>query len=59
MTDHVQVELPFGDLAGIEIGRKDLFTRIIWPRQYVTERIDNYAAAADQCGLQVITLDHG
>ena len=30
---HVQVELPFGDLAGVEIGGKDLLARIIRPRQ--------------------------
>ena len=41
---YVQVELPFGDLARIEIGCKDLLTRIIRP-QDATERIDNQAAA--------------
>jgi hypothetical protein len=35
---HVQVELPFGDLARVEIGGKDLLTRIIRPRQHATER---------------------
>ena len=28
-----EVELPVGDPTGIEIGRQNLLTRIIWPRQ--------------------------
>jgi hypothetical protein len=42
---YVQVELPFGDLARIDIGGKDLLTGIIRPYQDATERIDNQAAA--------------
>ena len=33
VTDHVQVELPFGDLARVEISREDFLTRIVWTSQ--------------------------
>jgi hypothetical protein len=33
LADHIQVELPVGDPAGIDIGRENLLTRIIWLRQ--------------------------
>jgi hypothetical protein len=54
---HVQVELPFGNLAGVEISCKDLFIRIIWLRQQATERIDDHAAATHQYGLRIVSLD--
>src|ERR1700676_184899 len=57
VTDHVQVELPFGDLAGIEISREDLLTRIIWPSQQATEWIYNQATAAHEHSLWVVSLD--
>ena len=57
MPGHVQVELPFGNLAGVEIGGQDLLIRIIWPRQHATERIYNHAAATHQHALWIVSLD--
>jgi hypothetical protein len=54
---YAQVELTFGDLAGVEICGKYLLIRIIRPRQHAPERIDNHAPAADQHGLRIVSLD--
>ena len=55
MANNIQIKFSADDLRAVDLGDQNLFAFHVWPREKITERINDAAPAASQNCIRIVT----